>query len=202
MAREGRGSFDALDGNAGAMMSRTRSVAERLRGSDLRSIGDSNAVSRDLVGDPVLVAEAVRLLRSDDAVIRARSADALGKASAVDAAILWPHKGMLLRLARAAEQQEVRWHLAQMLPRLRLTAGERTRVIVVLREYLNDSSRIVAACALQGLWELGLVRGRRQPWASALVGRCLVSGPPAVKARARRLLREEASRRTSGASSA
>jgi hypothetical protein len=132
-----------------------------------------------------LVKEAIRLLSGDDRVLRARAADALEKASRASPAILRPHKRVLLRLAEAARQQEVRWHLAQMLPRLELSTQQRRHSLVLLRGYLDDRSRIVAACALEALWDLG-----RGQWVRALVERCASTGPPSLRARARRLLRE------------
>jgi hypothetical protein len=167
-------------------------IAERLKGSDLRSIGDANAVADELVSKPGLVAEAVRLLSADDAVLRARTADALEKASAIAPAILRPHKRALLRVAAAARQQEVRWHLAQMLPRLELTVRERAHVVALVRSYLDDPSRIVAVCALHALWDLAVTRqGTRPQWARALVRRYATEGAPSLRARARRLLRED-----------
>ena len=171
-------------------------VADRLRGSDLRSIGDANAVSRDLARSGVLVREAIGLLSSDDPVLRSRSADALEKASTLSAEILRPHKRALLRVAASVKQQEVRWHLAQMLPRLELAPGERRQVQAFLREWLDDRSRIVAVCALQALWDMARHETRTQASLRALVAHCAEEGAPSLRARARRLLREERCRRT------
>src|SRR5262245_36396228 len=102
-------------------------VAERLSGSDRRSIGRANEVARELLERPVLVGEALRLLAAGDPVLRARTADALEKAAREAPAIVAGHKKALLRLMEEARQPEVRWHLAQMLPRLGLTPGERRR---------------------------------------------------------------------------
>jgi len=161
----------------------TLTFARALAGSDLRSIGRADDVARTLVRDPGRADEAITLLEGDDPVLRARGADALEKASRALPDMLKPHKRALLRVAARATQQEVRWHVAQMLPRLALTAPERRQAMRQLRRYLGDASRIVRVCAMQSLWELD--RGA----ARALVERMAAKGSPALRARARRLLR-------------
>ena len=164
----------------------TQTFARALAGSDLRSIGRANEVARALAHDPGRTAETIALLESGDPVLRARSADALEKASRALPGMLQRQKRALLRVAARATQQEVRWHLAQMLPRLRLTLRERRQAMRQLRRYLGDESRIVQVCAMQSLWELdpGAARG--------LVERMAATGSPALRARARRLLRRAA----------
>ncbi|MBK8051502.1 MAG: hypothetical protein IPK16_33110 [Anaerolineales bacterium] len=51
-------------------------------------------------------------------------------------------------------QQEVRWHVAQLIPRLQLSEGERQVAVEVLTEYLDDHSRIVVVFSMQALVEL------------------------------------------------
>jgi hypothetical protein len=51
-------------------------------------------------------------------------------------------------------QQEVRWHVAQLLPRLALTASRRARAITILRGFVDDDSRIVWTFAMQALADL------------------------------------------------
>jgi hypothetical protein len=163
-------------------------ISETLAGSDLRSTGKANDVAREMLANPAMTGEAVRLLSGDDPVLRARTADALEKASSERPAIIQSHKRTLLGLAATARQQEVKWHLAQMLPRLELSSRERTRAMVILRSYSGDPSRIVRVCAMQALWDLGTKRGQREAWVVSLVEQMALAGSPAVRARARRLL--------------
>src|ERR1700722_20716643 len=60
-------------------------------------------------------------------------------------------KAELLCLLAGAEQIELRWHLALMIPRLPLTAREGRRAAGALECYLEDPSSIVKTCALEGL---------------------------------------------------
>ncbi len=165
-----------------------RGIGERLAGSDLRSIGEATAVARDMLADPAMIAEAMRLLSADDPVLRARTADALEKATSERPAIIQPYKQTMLRLAGTARQQEMRWHIAQILPRLRLNARERTRAIAILRQYSSDPSRIVQVCAMQALWNLATTRGHREEWVVSFVKQMAREGSPAIQARARILL--------------
>jgi hypothetical protein len=151
-----------------------------------------------LVHDQALVAEAVGLMSGGDPVLRARSADALEKAAERDPAILGRHKKTLLRLMATARQQEVRWHIAQMVPLIEMTPRERHGARKTLRGYLNDESRIVQVCALQALWDLAAPEERSRESFRSLVERLAVEGSPAVQARAKQLLGVGRRRRTRG----
>jgi hypothetical protein len=168
-------------------------LAVRLRGSDRRSTGDADAVARDMCRRPRLVAEAIAELTSGDPVLQARCADALEKASRSRPGLLQAHKAALLTLAATSIQAEVRWHLAPMLARLELTPAERRRAVVLVRGYLADASRIVRVLAMQALWDL-TDGGPRPPWLLTWTRQMSTSGPPSLRARARRLLGHRAGR--------
>jgi hypothetical protein len=82
----------------------------------------------------------------------------------------------------------VRWHIAQMLPRLHLTRQGRARVAGVLRRYLDDDSRIVQACAVEGLAQLAHAGPELHAEVLRLIRSLAQTGSPAVRARARRML--------------
>jgi len=63
-------------------------------------------------------------------------------------------KKELLGLMTEAREQELRWHLVVMVPRLLLNAKERQVAIASLESYLEDRSSIVRTFALQGLADL------------------------------------------------
>ncbi len=141
-----------------------------------------------IVENPSRTEELVRCLRSNDPVVRSRAADALEKVSVKRPALLEPYKVFLLRVAATVEQQEVRWHVAQMLPRLPLTRREIKSAFSLLREYLKGRSAIVKVCAMQALAELALRDpGLGAPVRSIIETACR-EGTPAMRARGRRLL--------------
>lgn len=161
-----------------------------LAGGDRRSIGRSNHVATLVEGHPHLVDQLVKLLWDSDTLVSMRAADALEKISRGKGSLLQPHKAQLLGLLAEAKQQELRWHLAVMVPRLRLTPGECGRVATVLKTYLDDRSSIVKTSAMQGLFDLSAQDpGLRLELVDML--RALArSGTPAMRARGRRLAKQ------------
>src|SRR5215470_15912758 len=99
-------------------------ISTLLSGGDRRSIGRSNDVVKLVLRSPKRFAELIQCLWSNDLIVRMRAADAAEKVSAVHPELLRPHKAALLGLLIEAEQIELRWHLAQIIPRLFLTKSE------------------------------------------------------------------------------
>ena len=85
-------------------------------------------------------------------------------------------------------QKEVRWHLALLLPRLRLTRLECQRVSTLLQSYLEDRNSIVKTFALQGLADLSAQYPELRIEVIDLLRSLALSGTPAMRARARILL--------------
>ena len=76
---------------------------------------------------------------TDDPLIRMRAADALEKITADFPEYLQPFKSRLIRLTGETTQQEVKWHLAQILPRLELESDEKKEIVKKLFLYLKAS---------------------------------------------------------------
>jgi len=163
------------------------SLVDSLSGGDRRMIGRSNAVVREVLGHPEAFTEIIRGLSVDDLLIRMRCADVAEKVSRDHPEWLLPHKAALLRLAGATTQQELRWHLAQMLPRLELASEEKRDVVAMMFAYLSDKSRIVKTFAMQALADFAeddpALRAKLLP----LLGHFERTGSPAMRSRARRL---------------
>ena len=166
-------------------------VRAELRGGDRRSIGASDRVVAQILdvgaAHAPLLADIIAGLMDVDAVVRLRCGDVAEKISRQQPLWLLPHKRLLLELADEAKDQELRWHLAQTLPRLTLAASERARMFRCLETYRRDQSRIVRVCALQGLFDLALQDDSLQPLVCRHVETALRAGSPAEKARARKL---------------
>jgi len=159
-----------------------------LQGGDRRSLGQANRVVTLVLNQRRLFPELIEYLWSDDGLVRMRAADAAEKISARRPKLLRPYKAELLGLAAETSQQELRWHLALMIPRLPLNRAENERAIAVFREYLLDRSSIVKTCALQALAELSQSDPKLQSEIAGILERASRSGTPAMKARARKLL--------------
>lgn len=100
-----------------------------LSDGDRRSIGKVDEAVAGISGSPSGIAAAVRLMRDADPVVTMRASGALEKATRGDPGLLTPHKRELLGDIAAHPQQEVRWHVLQMLPRLPLTASEHAKAL-------------------------------------------------------------------------
>jgi hypothetical protein len=161
-----------------------------LSGGDRRSIGHANEVAALVLARPQLVGELVELLWDTDALVRMRAADALEKLSREHTECLQAYKAELLGLMADTTQQELRWHLAALVPRLKLSPEERRRAAAMLERYLEDRSSIVKTCAMQGLWELALRDGEMRPKIVDLVRELTRTGTAAMRARGRKLLLE------------
>jgi hypothetical protein len=151
-------------------------------------IGRSDQVAAMVCKTPGLFPELIAGLWSGDPLVRMRAADAAEKVTRKKSELLRPYKKELLGLMAETDQQELRWHLAAMVPRLRLNAKERQIVISALNGYLEDRSSIVKTFALQGLVDLAQDDLSIQPGVIEILREASRSGTAAMKARSRRLL--------------
>jgi hypothetical protein len=171
-------------------------VLARLTGGDRRSTGRSEEVVADIMRDPTLFDVVFDGMLSERLLIRMRSADAVEKVTAAYPEYLQIHKEKLISQVASVEQQEVRWHVAQTLPRLDLTPGERGAAFSILLGYLNDQSRIVKSFAMQALADLVERDVPLRPQAIELLEDLTGTGSSAMRSRSRNLL--ERLRRTRG----
>lgn len=165
-------------------------ILSELQGGDRRSIGRSDEVALLVLKEPRRFPELLNCLWDENPVVRMRAADAAEKVSAQKPRLLDCHKSELLGLLAEAEQIELRWHLALIVPRLRLTALERQRAALALQRYLDDRSSIVKTFALQGLTDLAQNDPGLRSEIKHLLQNAARSGTPAMKARARMLLKK------------
>ena len=167
-----------------------KQIADLLRGGDRRSIGKSDEVAKLVLSEPRRFSELFQCLWHEDPVVRMRAADAAEKVSVTRPELLKPYKRDLLGLLVEAEQIELRWHLALMVPRLELNRSERERAASALQHYLDDRSSIVKTFALQGLADLARKDSSLLELARRTIEERLRTGTAAMKARARKLLKE------------
>src|SRR5580704_6089964 len=128
-----------------------KNILSLLEGGDRRTIGQTDRVATAVTKDPKLFPQLIAGLWFENLLIRMRAADAAEKVTRKYPVLLQPFKKELLGLMAETRQQEMRWHLAVMVPRLTLTADERQLAASSLNVYLEDRSSIVKTFALQGL---------------------------------------------------
>ena len=165
-------------------------MIDKLKGGDLRSIGRANEVVEDVLRNPDLFDDLFKGIVNQDPVVRMRAADAVEKITKRHPEYLSDHKTVLLRQAAGLKQQEVRWHIAQLIPRLILDENERKAAVEILFEYLEDQSRIVQTNTIQALVDLAKGDALLLPRVKEAVNRLSRTGSAAVKNRADKLLRE------------
>ncbi len=165
------------------------SILDKLRGGDLRSIGRSNEIVSDIEDDPALIEKVFPGLYNHDLVLKARSADVIEKVTRNRPELLLNHKKEIISILRNETQQEVCWHIAQMVPRLKYTAEEEKEIVDGLNKYLSHQSKIVRVSALEALTDLA---EKNKALIKEVINTIRLheeTGSPAIQARARKLLK-------------
>lgn len=163
-------------------------ILKKLAGTDRRSIGRSNEVVSQILDHRAPFAALIRGMMDDDPVIRMRCADAAEKISARHPEYLQAHARTLIDVIAKCEQHEVRWHVAQMLPRLEPGPALRKKAYTILETYLRDESRIVKTFAMQALVDLAETDVPQRAKVRRRIEALMHTGSPAMKARGRKLI--------------
>jgi len=132
-----------------------KTFLELLSGGDLRSIGKSNdAVTLIKCQDDFDVL--FGFLFDKDRKVVMRAADALEKVTLNNHQYLQKHKTRLIQLCFKAVDKELKWHLALLASRLKLTKDELESVRELLTRWaLNkDESKIVRVNSIQAMFEI------------------------------------------------
>jgi len=152
-------------------------------------VGRTCEVVALILAQPKRASQLIECLWDEDPGVANRAADALERASCQRPALAAPWTDSLLGLLAEAGQNKLRWNLALIVPRLKLTVPECRRAAAALRTYLDDRSSIVKTCAMQGLAELTRQDPSLLPEVLDMLRILARSGTPAQRARGRILLR-------------
>ena len=166
----------------------THPLAAKLQGTDRCPIGGSEEVVRGVLADPGQFRLVSDAMLGPDLVVRMRAADAVEKITGRRADLLRGPEDRVLTEVAAIDQQEVRWHVAQLLPRLALTQPQRAQAITILRGFLDDDSRIVRTFAIQAVADLVEHDEEMRSWVLPLLAELTRTGTPAMRSRGRQLL--------------
>jgi hypothetical protein len=161
---------------------------QELAGGDRRSIGKADRVVEQVFKTPALLGDVILGFTHIDPVIRMRCADVAEKVSAAHPDWLDPYKQALLSFASTVQEKEVRWHMAQMLPRLELSPSEKRRVVALLFKYLEDSSQIVKTFSMQALFDMSENDAKLRARVIPMLREAVRKGSPAARSRAKKLL--------------
>lgn len=163
-------------------------IPTALSSGDRRSIGRANEIAAFVLRNEAALPDLIAALGNQNDVVRMRAADALEKISAIRSDWVTPFADDLLDAVAKWNQQEIDWHVAQILPRLDLTPVQRDKAICVLFGFLAEQSRILRTFALTGLVEFSMRDPRLRNRVIPEVQRAAASGIPSLEARARKLI--------------
>jgi len=164
-------------------------ILQKLIGGDLRSIGRAEEVVEDILQNPSLFAEVFEGMLHDDPRVRMRSADALEKVSKIRPEFLQPFKNRLINEVSEVQQQEVRWHVAQMISYLELTKSDMKNIMTILFSYIDSSkSNIVKVFSLQTLADIAIKDSSIKPKAIEKLKQMVKIGNPAVVNKCNKLI--------------
>lgn len=134
-----------------------------LSGGDLRSTGKGISVIPKIKNQADFDG-LFNFLFHTDRIIVMRAADTVEKITITNPQYLTKHKKKTLELFYVAKNKELKWHLAQLLPRLNLNDKEFIEVWEELIKWARnrENSRIVRVSAVQALYEL--VKQKKDLW--------------------------------------
>ncbi|MBT3310665.1 MAG: hypothetical protein HN931_11910 [Desulfobacterales bacterium] len=163
-------------------------ILKKLQGGDRRSVGRVDEVVNDVLRNPILFDKLFSLIFYDDDVVRMRVADAVEKITLKNPEYLTSYKKEIIEKVSRINQQEVRWHVAQLFPRLDLNTRERGKVFYILNGFMEDKSKIVKTFSMQALADISENDKKLRTKVITLIEDMVKEGSPAMKSRGRTLL--------------
>ena len=156
-------------------------------GSDMRSPKGAAEAADFVLKNPSTITQLMALVESGNKVFQMRSSDALEKISAAEPEILMPYTDNFIAFAKRATQKEVRWHIVQILPRLKLNKKQIEAIVPILQNYLNDRSKIVVAFTIDALFQFSKNNEKAKGLFKHVAETLAETSSPAIKARLRKL---------------
>ncbi len=171
----------------------TQSIAERLALGNPRSLGETNAVVRELLSkalaDPAPIAELVRCFKSPDPLVQSRAANALRKIAAARPGSLDAHSRQILNAARTSSALHARWNLTLLLGMVTLNGPVRAAAVDLLLDGLQSGSALERTFAMQALANLATDNAPLRARLIPILEQLTATGTAAMRARGKKLLR-------------
>ncbi|MGP8217248.1 MAG: hypothetical protein ACLQQ4_16895 [Bacteroidia bacterium] len=132
-----------------------KKLANQLKGGDLRSIGKVADIIKQLNSQKDFDELFMGLFDTNRVVVM-RCADAIEKITILHPEYLNIHKKELIKLLTGAENKELKWHLAQLITRVKLNEEEVGVVWNILTQWAMNKkeSKIVRVMSIQGLFDV------------------------------------------------
>lgn len=155
---------------------------------DKRTVHNVDQVVDAALRDTQVVDQLVSCLDEADEALSMRAADALQKVHERKPALLTGCTARLFQAFLDHDQKELRWHMAQILPRLPLTPDQFQQAAKIwTHDFYHSKSSIVKTFSLQAMHDVSLDHPSLTKEFEALLENALTNGAPAMKTRARKL---------------
>ena len=146
-----------------------------LGGGDRRSLGRGDLVVRK-IDDQKKFDLVFEFLFHGDPVIAMRALDLSEKISRKHPEFLGSHKAAIFNNFARFTEKEIRWHIAQIIPRLNMNGEELEAALDTLRLWLEtEQSQIVKVMSLQALYDLSRKNDSLAPEVHTLIAQHYVS---------------------------
>jgi hypothetical protein len=123
---------------------------ETLSGGNRTSVGDADKVINKLLKSPAGLSEIYSLFLDEDPVIAMRASYVAMRVAEQKPESVYPFTKELLKNLGLYTQQEVRWHIPQLLVHLNLTKAQKRKAYEVIMDWAEtDKSKIVGYYSFQ-----------------------------------------------------
>lgn len=127
---------------------------QALSGGTRTSVGDADRIIQELLESPSQLNEIYQLFLDEDAVVAMRASYVAMRVAEQKPETVAPFAKLLFTDLERYTQQEVRWHVPQLLVHLDLTPAERKRAYEVIMHWAEtDKSKIVGYYGYQAAAE-------------------------------------------------
>jgi len=165
-----------------------KNFTDLLAGKDLRSLDNSSEIL-PLIDDQNSFDELFKYLYNTDRAVIMKAIDIIEKITLIHKEYLQKYKVEILSLSKNAENIELKWHLAQLLPRVKYANDEIEIIWKILEEWtLNTKeSKIVRVNSLQSLYEFAIINNRYQNELTKIVNIIKQENIASINARIKKL---------------
>ena len=165
-----------------------KNFTDLLAGKDLRSLDNSSEIL-PLIDDQNSFDELFKYLYNTDRAVIMKAIDIIEKITLIHKEYLQKYKVEILSLSKNVENIELKWHLAQLLPRVKYTNDEIEIIWKILEEWtLNTKeSKIVRVNSLQSLYEFAIINNRYQNELTKIVNIIKQENIASINARIKKL---------------
>ena len=157
---------------------------------DMRNLGRAKEALELALADPAQIANLVDGLLDTSPIIRGGCANVLENIGRQWPDLIQPYASEIVDAVKGSSQKEVQWHAAQLASHLALDSEQQdVMASCLIRWFDYSNSSIVRTMCLQGLHGLAQNDQRFQPSYEDCLRQAFESGTPAMKARARKLVK-------------